>query len=576
MIESSQMHLLQYRKPRFKDKRKLISNVIGMDSEAYTDGVPFVIADSTGHLYDPHNVISEVLDKHPDSNIMLYNMKYDGGAILRFLPREVMHSLWLNGKAVHKDIKLEYIPHKLLRVKRGKTTVSFWDIAQFYKSSLDNAAKRYLNDSKTDPGTKRFTRSMTQNKSFLKKVQDYCIKDADLTRRLGEYLISKLDEFGIEVPALYSCAAIAYRYFCAHSKPNDVWKWWKGDKKLIALACDSYEGGKFEVTARGVFTGHEYDISSAYPYEIANLVDLKNATVRHSRDFQPDAVYGYIRCKIRAPEDIHLPCGVKTKTGARFYPTGNLELTITKNEYLYCKEIGCDITILEAAWVFVKQRRRLYRKVILPLFDLKSKYKGKDPMLYSVTKIVQNSFYGKLCQTVDQPDGSIIAGAAWHPLHASEITANTRIKVTRIQNTLKDRCIAVHTDSAFTLDPLPQSMLSESLGEFGHVVSGSGIMIACGLYNIGDTNKFRGFETPRPWRDILSEFPRRKIISIPTLHVESWVECMAKNHPTSVINRFVKEERIQKLNCDEKRIWPKDLYAKDFLTTLQFSKPKYF
>lgn len=580
--------------PALNDERSALRNIVGFDSEAYTTGEPFMFCTSHGDVLVPEEIPHRLFTvKYLAANFMLYNIRYDSGAILYHLPIQNLEELWRTGKTtaeipdvngVVSKFRYKYIPHKLLRIYRGKQSISFWDIAQFYRASLDRAAQTYLNESKRDIATKRFKPEYV--KRYWKAISKYCIQDAMLTARLGEYFINKLVQFGITPATIYSSASISFKHFSNNSRIVTSWRLWNENPDVLKFACDAYEGGKFEVTTRGRFTGYEYDITSAYPYEIANLVDISNATCVRSREYQGPAVYGFLRCFIDNHEGRHIPCGVMVNN-VRVYPAGRLYLTITKNEYDYLRKIGVEVTILDGVWLFVRRRTYPYRHVIDELYDIKAKFKGKDKMLYSVSKVAMNGFYGKCVQAIDTHDGKILVGAGWNPIYGAVITANTRIKVTDMQNRLGDDCLAVHTDSIMVKNPVDCTAISRNrttgylygkgaLGNFEFVTEGSGIIVACGMYQIGEENAFKGFR-PKPgdtWEKILSRHVNRKKIRYGVRHVESWVESMAKGHGKTKINVFEKAQKDIDLNCDTKRVWLNRVRARDLLEKSESSTPK--
>lgn len=581
MIQSKDFDRVVYKKPRLKDTRPILSNLFGIDSEAYTTGEPFILCTCQNDVFDPKQVPHCFFTpKYENANFFTWNLKYDSGAILYFLPRELQYSLWEIGKASYfhdnKLYRFQYVPHKLLRIHHKRQKVSFWEISQFYRSSLDKAAQKYLDQAKRPMQTKNFTPAYYAR--FRKAIIKYCVQDAYLTRELGIYLIRKLGAFGITASSLYSSASISFNYFARRSKIVTVWRYWQDDQTALKYAADAYQGGKFEVTARGPFTGAEYDITSAYPYEIANLVDISKATTVYTTEYQPKAVYGFLTCLIHHYDPhTYLPCGPKPY-GVNLYPLGTYTLTITKEEYDYIKTLKTvKIEVLSAVWFFVKRKSYPYRKTVNELFKIKSDMKNKDKMLYNITKVCLNGYYGKMAQSIEQPDGSVIVGQGWNPIYAAVITANTRIKVTRIQNLLKDDCIAVHTDSVILTKPFPKSIpLDSTLGNFGHVIDGSGIVIACGMYQISNLCAFKGLRPKRgeTWHSILSRFPHRKSIPYVSLHVESWIEAMAKNHPSNKINLFQRAKKVMDLNCDTKRLWSKKATAQDLLQNYEISSPK--
>jgi hypothetical protein len=590
-----------------------IGSLTGFDSEAYSTGEPFLFCCSSGESYTPGNVILSLLERHSGEHFAVWNLKYDSGALLYFLPggeelepdkktgdRRFIPGkieLWVKnstywtierpavktaGNRINSKVivRVEYIPHKHLKFSIGKDTwVRFWDIFQFYGSSLDKAAQKYLGEKKEEIETKTFTPLYVEKN--LRKIRKYCLQDSKLTGKLGNYFLKKLDEFGIRATALYSSASLSFRYFQDRGEIIHIRRYWRSYKEAVKYAIDSYQGGKFEVTARGSFKyGYEYDIVSAYPYEIANLADIRFARIVKSRRYEKDAYYGFIRIKLEMMKDAYLPCGLLIDN-TRVYAIGKYYITVTKAEYEYYVSLGAKVKIISAYWLYIDNPEFPYRRTVNELFKLKSLYKNKDAALYMLAKVMLNGFYGKSCQVIEDWKGFYQAGIGFNPFYASIITANTRLKVTKIQNLLKDNCLAVHTDSVISLCPLQDNYLSSTLGGFELVESGAGVIVLCGCYQIHEAGAFKGFEpAKRPdgvyedWYDILRQYSRFKKIPYKALRVESWVEATAKGHFDKV-NLFQNMPKDIDLNADIKRIWKNDnLRGGDFFKKLYRSEPR--
>ena len=482
-----------------------------------------------------------------------------------------------------EDITIEYIPHKCLTFKSGKNRIKIWDIAQYYCTSLDTASKKYLGKCKVDIETKRFTSEIIKKR--FDEIKKYCIQDAVLCAELSMYLLKKLNEFGIKCTGLYSSAYLSGQYFSDKGKVVSSWQFWQLEPELLQYALDSYEGGKFEITSRGKFYGYEYDIVSAYPYEISNLIDISLCSVKKSREYQRKADYGFLRCHIDNSQGACIPCGIM-RGGVRVYPSGVFYLTITKQEYDYLQEINVPCEILSGYWIFTSAKKFYpYKKVVDTLFKLKSEYKKKgDLLLTMLAKIMLNGFYGKLLAMtliIERPGpGEIednkyyLAGRLWNVIYGSVITANTRIKVCRMQNRFKDKCIAVHTDSVILTCKLPENEIKNEIGEFNFDCEGAGVLLACGQYEIGEKSAYKGFIPIHDdnWKSILEKNLAKSIIDYPYLKVESWLEAMAKGH-FKKINYFSDETKKINLNADIKRLWKKTIRARDLLDNLEQSLP---
>lgn len=586
MITSEDFDKIKYRFPR-NHKGDPIPPLLGLDTEAYDSGEPFIVCLSDGLDFHPREFPDKLFaaDKYIGSHFGVYNLKYDSGALTYFLPPEVKIELWektfanWESPTTHIKYRFEYIPHKALFVFTSgkKKSIKIWDISQFFHQTLDSAASTYLSEHKQDIETKKFSKHFVSLN--YARIKSYCVKDASLTARLGNFLIDKLKTFKIRTTALYSAASISFRYFSDNCRSVTSWRFWERYPEVLQYAMDSYEGGKFEITSRGTLDAYEYDICSAYPYELRNLVDITLARVEKSKRFEPSAQYGFLRVRIDNTSAKHIPCGIMTSK-VRIYPAGIFYLTITKEEYSYLCSLNIPADILSAVWLHVPSITYPYRKVIDKLFALKSQYKNVDAALYTLTKTLMNSFYGKLCQMIPNYLDEVVAGIGWNPMYASIITANTRIAVTRLQNLLASDCIAVHTDSVITSKPLHPSLTSSALGGFDFQYRGPCTLVACGQYEISDKSAFKGFEPVRvtrdgqtiseSWREILSKNPGKSKFRYPVLRVQSWVDAAAKGKFEKV-NYFENTFKEINLNADRKRNWIRKATSDTLLSSLDNS-----
>lgn len=547
-----------------------ITELIGFDTEALSSGKPFLFCDSNGYSYSINYLFEDLFHtKEKRLDYATWNLRYDAGAILYKVPLKVKRALWKDNEAVYGEYRLEYIPHKLLRVKHGGMTRNFWDIAPFYKSSLDAAAKKYLKDSKHKIETKTFTRSyVTKHRETIRR---YCIHDAKLTSRLGSYLLRYLEEFAVLPRTLYSTATISFQYFMEHCEYIHVWRFWKKYRDLLRFSCEAYFGGKFEVTARGRFKGYEYDISSAYGSEIAALKNLDYGRVSYSRKFEPRHDYGFLRVIIQNPRGLPIPCTYK-RNNLNLYPAGKFETTITKAEYEYLKRHKIPCKILEGWWIKLDHVEYPYAKEVAKLYKIKERFKKTDPMKSQLAKTMINSFYGKFVQVIEENDGTLTAGIGWNPIYGAIITANMRIRLSELQIKLGRKCLGVHTDSILTTCEMPKGFCGNRLGDWTLKEKGKGIIIACGIFQIGSKVTTRGFRISREddWFSLLKGANNRSTLDLEETKVLSWTGQIARGMDKD-INLFTTQRKRLDLNCECKRIWGANTNAKELLTNLEYS-----
>jgi len=421
----------------------------------------------------------------------------------------------------------------------------------FYEGSLESNAQKYLGLGKIDPGTKVFTpEDVTERWADIGK---YSVRDSTLVQGLAELIIRRFESFGIYPRKLYSTAYVSYQYFSTKCPYVTVRKYWQRFKPLLQASMDAYNGGKFEVTTKGLGYFYEYDINSAYPYEIANLIDISWARVEQSSKYQKSALYGFLYVEGKLPAFIHSPVAVKYNS-VNVYPVGYLKKWITLSEYDYLIAKGADLTILDAFWLKCEHREQPYRKEILRMAALKDRFKREGKLLdYHTVKILMNSLYGKMIQLTPEGEGWK-ASTCWNPIYGAVITANVRIRVSEMQ-ALHAAVWAVHTDSVISTEPIPMRA-SGTLGAFAPTVEGYGVILGSGIYQIGDKVRFRGFSSRR---DLLAFMGWAKpTIPLDEIRAHSWREVAFHNWSTSLINRFEAMPRELQINFDRKRVWLDD------------------
>jgi len=143
---------LRTKKPQNRDPaRSDLRTIYALDTETYK-GDLFLIADSEGNFLDkitPESVLKFLFHKrYQDSWNFFWNLGFDAEVILKLLGSELYRY-----KKTRKlsfrfgEFKIDYIPNRRLRIRKGHHSTIFFDIAQFYdkvsliKAYEDNIAK---------------------------------------------------------------------------------------------------------------------------------------------------------------------------------------------------------------------------------------------------------------------------------------------------------------------------------------------------------------------------------------------------------------------------------------------------
>lgn len=535
-----------------KTKHKKSLSVIGIDTETKITGKCFMICTSLSDVFTlkdfPRCFFSR---KYRNKKYVVYNLKFDEGSLIQNLPKSKLEELRSTLKTSYKQYDYTSIPRKMLKIRRGKNCIEIYDVAGFYNMSLENASQKYLGEGKDELPTKKFTDKYIN--SNFDKIANYCIRDALLTQRLAELLINKFEQFGVYPQHLYSTAYVSWQYFKNYCNIPVIRHIYDFTPMLLQYAMNSYNGGKFEVTEKGCDKYYEYDIISAYPYEIANLIDVTNIHIVKGKHYVKEAHYAFLDCRIYVKPNVYSPVAVKVNN-VNIYPVGYIRKCITKNEYDYLIKQGCDIDIIDAYWIIPKEIVYPFRDEIKRLIKIKSRYKRQDKKLdYQIIKIFLNSLYGKFVQLIPRGD-KYTAGLNWNIIYGSVITANCRIRISELQQKYPS-VVAVHTDSVISTKKLPFSDKGQ-LGQLIFELSGKGVILGSGVYQIGKKTKFRGFDTSLSLMDAIQG--SNKTLEVIKERPYSWREVVFHNWDTDLINKFVHIRKKVNINFDKKRIWLDD------------------
>jgi hypothetical protein len=560
-----------YVRPAVRYVPKRLRKFFALDTETMPDGTPLMICSSEGDVWKVEDIPRCFFSrKYRGSTFFVYNLRFDAGVLLRWLPKKCLRDLIEYGVCEYEKYIVEYIPHKFLKIRTFKDNVKFFDLLQFYGCSLETASQKYLGEGKMEIETKKFTREYVDK--HWDEIRRYCIRDAELTKRLAETLIRHLHRFGVDTDKFYSSAYLGSVYLRKKQAMNDVWKFWTRTPSVIEYALKSYRGGKFEMVKRGCAYMYEYDLRSAYPAELRNCVDLRHTYAIHSRKYETSAVYGFLKCRISVPDVLHHSVGM-FEGNVQTYPVGAFTAYITKQEYDWLIQRGCDVEILDGWWIIPDRIEYVYRDVVDELYRLKEKYRGQNDMLSHIAKIMLNGLYGKMIQMIPDLFGEVRAGPLFNPIHASVVTANVRLKVSDIQNQYPDDIVAVHTDSVISLRPLGIETKENIIGTWKYETEGIGVMILCGIYQVGSKVATRCYSVEKDvdWFEYLRQGGKSTKVKIVQTRAISWIESvqMEKYNPCE----FVEEEKELDINIDRKRVWIHHTNCEKLLQGIETSIP---
>ena len=576
----------------------------GLDTETYK-GYVKLICDSDGK-YKEVQSFTDILNfltdwKYRGRYNWFYNLQFDFESIIKYLDYSQLITLYNDKELQYNDkYTITYIPKKYFAIKdTSRNYYYFYDMYNFLDTSLNKASKKFLNDEKLDMiDSARLNIDLEYWNDNKEMIIRYCIKDAELTKRLADYfwgIIYKNLNFYPKSPM--SKGKLSEEYFlhtCKIPVINNI------PDKVIKTAYECFYGGHFEILKRGYCDKvYSYDISSAYPCQIAQQIDFSKGKWEKVKNLEPNAHSGFYSCKVEVLEPNFSPFKVKFGSGSQglnVYPNGQFKQYLTKEEILFYREHFPNSTIkIDYGYEFYP------KDVILPFkSEIERLYQWKeselDPDIKYCVKILLNSLYGKFIQVSGNLNQT---GKLFNPLYAAKITAGARIKILDLALQSPEDVISFSTDSVASLKPL-KIPRNAGLGDFKKDFEGEGVFIMSDIYNIWNNetkkvkSKLRGFSLAVSkdmdaaevyLKDILltsDTWINKKGELTPTIY-EYYTErpnhlgeCIAHRKTKKIddLNIFSKHSKSININGDSKRIWDKEFNSgKQCLKELHNSLP---
>jgi len=551
--------------------------VISIDTETH-DGNIFLIADSDSHILEYPNISFESVAKFllrfdEDYWVFFYNLGYDAECILKLIPADVLKSQYVrNDRQLtfeYKGYSIRYIDRKQLTIRRGKHSVSCYDIAQYYDNRpLDKAYLEYIKRPldagyiETKLNRNKFTlRYFLRNKNLIKQ---YCVTDCRLTKDLAENWLDTFHRvFGFYTRNWISSGYLAEKVLINNNVPVPFFH--EVPYEVQDIAWKSFYGGRFELIQRG-FIGKcfLYDLNSAYPFALTKLPDITKGKWLSSDKVIPNAALGFFHILADIDDSVKIaPFPFRTKDNRIIYPVGEFETFITLEEL---KAIAGDDRIRYK--VLDSYQFILNKKIICPFkYFIEHEYyrrlelKDNNNPLERAIKIILNSVYGKMAQRKNN-----VMGNLFNPVIASFITGFTRAQLYIFMKKyeLERSIVAFATDSVAVRAELP-GLDSKDLGEMKlDKYANDVIFLSNGFYMFNGKWKQRGVGYDREKKAEIEHLDTRinndgqlhiLVKTTRTTHIKSGI----LYNKLKSVGKIEQYEKKIGLNSDKKRFWPDEL-----------------
>ena len=535
-----------------------LRTVYGLDTETY-EGTPFLIADSDGRFLDkitPGSCLKFLFSKQfQGAWNFFYNITYDAEVILK-LQGEELNSYKKTGslRFHYGDYTLDYIPSRKLAIRKGHHSSIFFDIAQFYHTSLINAYQQNIEDLPNDyllmkkERTQFSPRYYNRNKT---KVRNYCIADCKYTKELSQHWINLFHNAFSFYPARWISSGYLAEKVLINNR-IEIPKFDHTPYEVQDLAYRSYFGGRFEILKRGyIGTAYLYDINSAYPHALTKIPDITKGQWISSNKIQSDATLGFFKIKVNISDCKYIPPLPFRANNIIIFPSGKFQTYCTLAELQTCKNI--DYKILKSFQFIPDKEIFPYKDFIEKMYTKRLQLKQNKNPLQLPIKIILNSIYGKTGERIRFKIGNL-----FNPVIFATITGITRAQLYEFVQKfgLEENVVSFATDSLCITKFL--DIDSNRLGEFSFENTADDVFyLQNGFYRYNGKWKQRGLgrlgtrdiENPQTY-----EKDGKLIAKIKLLRSGRLRSSILQNS-ISEIGKIKEIQREINLNADRKRFW---------------------
>ena len=464
--------------------------------------------------YDCFEMMLECKRRYPLSIFVGFAFNYDVNQILKDVPEDLLWKLHETNSCAVGGYYIKWRPRKSFYVKHSRTNRSMilYDVFGFFQMSFLKVCEKYLGED--DPRLKTIKAGKDARELFeWEEINDFIIPycDTELAMLVSVMDIVRTDfhEVGVDPGEWYGPGAVANKVFNREKIPISR----EIPTEVLDVSQFAYAGGRFEPFALGrhANTVWEYDIHSAYPEATTHLPDITRGSWELVETFEPGSFGVWdIDYNSEAEDSRPEPLFCRSKNGSISYPT-------TVQGWYWTPEAELVHDSVRQGWVFRPTTDSRPFEFVKGMYDQRRLLQEQGNSLERSLKLILNSLYGKLAQTIGGNDGP----PRWHQLeYAGYITSYTRAKIYRAILLNPDAIIATETDAVFSTKPLDLP-LSGELGDWEETVFDEICYLQSGFYyalaNGKIVSKYRGMDKDRKTEQPLG-LPYREVLD----HLHYW------------------------------------------------------
>lgn len=468
----------------------------------------------SGSSLDTRECLDFLLDLPERHTYVIYGGSYDFNMMLSKMPLEAIDRLLDTGQVYWSNYRIRWIERKFLNVKRGKRSVTVYDVLANFQTSFVKACSAWQVGTPTELD---LVAAMKEQRGDFNNVDDaaidaYCYLECDLLRQLCRKLFDAIIETPYRPNAVYgpgALAAAAFRHHGVKRRMNDL------PPEVEELTHYAYFGGRFDCSAFGWFQDAiQYDIKSAYPDQIRYLPCLAHATWRHDTpglDGLYPEHFGMYHVEWNVGEDaVWPPFPHRDASGNVFYPYKGAGWYHGEEIRAAIEMYGADRIRVIEGWAVVPGCEHKPFDFVDNLFEIRKRLPYEQGIVF---KLILNSLYGKLAQQVGGKDGKPPTFQCFY--WAGAITSGTRAKILRALVQSPREILGIATDGIVSLRELDLD-IGDNLGEWERKQLESYAQISNGVYDAvtidgSRVERSRGFNRGTlDWEHVRSDFVKSR------------------------------------------------------------------
>lgn len=399
----------------------------------------------------------------PKTNLkaFAYSFNYDLTKILQDVPDELLYMLFrpelrarIGKDAVKGPRAVIWNGYKLnlqgtkFTVAKGDRYRVIWDVFKFFQSKFTGALKDWK------VGDKEMLERMTHmkdkradfDKESFEDVLAYCLEECRYMAELARKLVDAHIKVSLRLKSFYGAGSSASAMLMKMGVRDKIKK---PPPEMADAVASAFFGGRFENSVIGKIEGrvYNYDISSAYPYQLCFLPCLLHGTWEHTTDRRQidNARAAVIRYSLRSNPRINhwAPFPFRTSDGAICFPTVSGGGWVWRDEFLAGERHWPDNVGFVEAWVYRCECDCVPFQDIPVYYNERCRIGKEGPGI--VLKLGCNSCYGKLAQSVGK---GMFNSWVW----AGMITSGCRAQLLDLIGLHEDRSnlLMVATDGIYT------------------------------------------------------------------------------------------------------------------------------